>query len=87
MTISNPPTPCIIDDQLVSILRDDLDLKLESVTATTHLLDDLGMDSVAFAACLVAIDERFQVELSEEDLLTCDTVGDLQSAISAGSGA
>jgi acyl carrier protein len=87
MTFSNPPTPCIVDDQLVTILRDDLDLRFESVTATTHLLDDLGMDSVAFATCLVAIEDRYRVELTEEDLLSCDTVGDLQSAISAGSGA
>lgn len=50
MTSSNPPVPSTVDDQLVSVLRDDLDLKFESVTAATRLIDDLGMDSVAFAA-------------------------------------
>lgn len=42
------------------------------------------MDSVAFAVSLVAIEERFGTQLSEEDLLYCTTVGDLQSAIAAG---
>ncbi|MEE3751902.1 acyl carrier protein [Mycobacterium intracellulare] len=87
MASSNQPVPGTVDDQLVSILRDDLDLKFETVTATTRLIDDLGMDSVAFAAGLVAIEERFGAQLSEEDLLTCTTVGDLQAAIAAGADA
>jgi acyl carrier protein len=81
MTSATPATPHAVNDELVSILRDDLDLKCESVTATTRLIEDLGMDSVAFATGLVAIEERFGAQLTEEDLLTCKTVGDLQSAI------
>ncbi|MCA2245150.1 acyl carrier protein [Mycobacterium sp. WUMAC-067] len=87
MASSNQPVPSTVDDQLVSILRDDLDLKFETLTATTRLIDDLGMDSVAFAAGLVAIEERFGAQLSEEDLLTCTTVGDLQAVIAAGADA
>jgi acyl carrier protein len=79
VTQSNSNQTC--DDQLVSILRDDLDLKFETVAPATRLIDDLGMDSVAFAQCLVAIEERFDVQLTEDDLLTCDTVGDLQTTI------
>lgn len=79
MTSATPPPA--IDDQLISLLHNDLDIKYESVTATTRLIDDLGMDSVAFAVGLVSIEDRFGVQLTEEDLLTCDTVGDLQSVI------
>lgn len=32
---------------------------------------------------MVAIEERLGVSLSEEELLNCDTVGDLQAAIAA----
>ncbi|GKU35647.1 hypothetical protein NJB14191_29930 [Mycobacterium montefiorense] len=39
------------------------------------------MDSVAFAAGLVAIEDRLGVQLTEEDILTCNTVADLQVAI------
>ena len=51
-----------------------------------RLIDDVGLDSVAFAVGMVAIEERLGVALSEEELLTCDTVGDLDAAIAAKSG-
>jgi acyl carrier protein len=81
MTSPTQSAPSAVSDELVGILRDDLDLKCEPVAATTHLVDDLGMDSVAFAVALVAVEDRFGAQLTEEDLLSCKTVGDLQSAI------
>ena len=38
---------------------------------------------MAFAVGMVAIEDRLGVALSEEELLTCDTVGDLEEAIAA----
>jgi acyl carrier protein len=38
---------------------------------------------VAFAVGMVAIEDRFGVALSEEDLLGSETVGDLEDAITA----
>lgn len=81
MTDTNSSTPLAVTDGLVSILRDDLELPCQSLSATTRLVDDLGMDSVSFAVGLVSIEEKFGVQLSEEDLITCQTVGDLQSVI------
>ncbi|WP_082966460.1 acyl carrier protein [Mycolicibacter sinensis] len=68
---------------LLEILRDDLNVDLNRVTAESRLVDDVGLDSVAFAIGMVAIEDRLGVALSEEDLLTCDTVGDLEAAIRA----
>ncbi|STZ53675.1 acyl carrier protein [Mycobacterium senegalense] len=70
-----------MSDGLVSILRDDLELPCQSLDVGTRLVEDLGMDSVSFAVGLVAIEEKFGVQLSEEDLITCRTVGDLQTVI------
>lgn len=81
MTDTNSSTSLAVTDGLVSILRDDLELPCQSLSATTRLVDDLGMDSVSFAVGLVSIEEKFGVQLSEEDLITCQTVGDLQSVI------
>jgi acyl carrier protein len=66
---------------LQSILRDDLQVDVSRITADSHLIDDLGLDSVAFAVGMVAIEEHLGVALSEEELLTCYTVGDLERAI------
>lgn len=68
---------------LRSILRDDLNVDMARVTHDARLVDDVGLDSVAFAVGMVAIEERLGVTLSEEELLTCDTVGDLETAIAA----
>ncbi|MFV8050696.1 MULTISPECIES: acyl carrier protein [unclassified Mycobacterium] len=81
MTATNSSTSPTVTDGLISILRDDLELPCQSLSASTRLVDDLGMDSVSFAVGLVTIEEKFGVQLSEEDLITCRTVGDLQSVI------
>lgn len=75
--------PADIGAALEEILRDDLNVDLSRVTRQSRLVDDIGLDSVAFAVGMVAIEDRLGVALSEEDLLTCDTVGDLENAIRA----
>lgn len=76
-------TPSTVGAALTEILRDDLNVDINRVTRDSRLIDDVGLDSVAFAVGMVAIEDRLGVALTEEDLLTCDTVGDLESAILA----
>lgn len=76
-------SPSAVTTALQSILRDDLNVDMTRVTPEARLIDDVGLDSVAFAVGMVAIEERLGVALSEEELLTCDTVGDLDAAIAA----
>lgn len=77
------PTPAAISAALYEILRDDLSVDVKRVSPDARLVDDLGLDSVAFAIGMVAIEERLGAVLDEEDLLTCDTVGELEAAILA----
>ncbi|UXA19479.1 acyl carrier protein [Mycobacterium sp. SMC-4] len=81
-TPSSPP-PGALTAALAEILRDDLNVDVSRVTRNSRLIDDVGLDSVAFAVGMVAIEDKIGVALSEEDLLTCDTVGDLEAAILA----
>ncbi|MEB4209983.1 acyl carrier protein [Mycobacterium sp. 94-17] len=86
MTSSTPTpsvSPSVVNPELLSVLRDDLNVDPSRVTPDARLIDDVGLDSVAFAVGMVAIEERLGVTLSEEELLNCDTVGDLQAAIGA----
>lgn len=76
-------TPEGVSAALEEILRDDLNVDISRVTRESRLIDDVGLDSVAFAVGMVAIEDKIGVALSEEDLLTCDTVGDLEEAILA----
>jgi len=77
------PTASAVSTALESILREDLQVDVDRVTRDSRLIDDVGLDSVAFAVGMVAIEEKLGVVLTEEDLLTCDTVGDLEAAIAA----
>lgn len=70
-----------VSTALETILRDVFNVDLARVTADSHLIDDLGLDSVAFAVGMVAIEDRLGVALSEEELLTCNTIGDLDGVI------
>ncbi|MCV7057742.1 acyl carrier protein [Mycolicibacterium gilvum] len=77
------PSPDGIDAALADILRDDLNVDISRVTRDSRLIDDVGLDSVAFAIGMIAIQDKLGVTLDEEDLLSCDTVGDLETAVLA----
>jgi acyl carrier protein len=68
---------------LIEILRDDLNIDVSRVTQESRLVDDVGLDSVAFAVGMVAIEDKLGVAVSEQELLGCDTVGDLENIIRA----
>jgi acyl carrier protein len=76
-------TPDAVSAALNEILRDDMNVDIRRVTRDSRLIDDVGLDSVAFAVGMVAIEDKLGVALTEEDLLSCDTVGDLEAAILA----
>jgi acyl carrier protein len=75
--------PDPVSDALEEILRDDLNVDISRVTRDSRLVDDVGLDSVAFAVGMVAIEDKLGVVISEQELLTCDTVGDLEKVIRA----
>lgn len=75
--------PVSVTDALEEILRDDLNVDISRVTRESRLVDDVGLDSVAFAVGMVAIEDKLGVVINEQELLTCDTVGDLERVIRA----
>ncbi|EHI11216.1 acyl carrier protein [Mycolicibacterium thermoresistibile] len=78
-----PTTAEAVSTALLEILRDDMNVDVRRVTRDSRLIDDVGLDSVAFAVGMVAIEDKLGVVLTEEDLLSCDTVGELEAAILA----
>jgi acyl carrier protein len=72
-----------VSGALEEILRDHLNVDTSRVTRDSRLVDDVGLDSVAFVVGMVAIEDKLGVVINEQELLTCDTVGDLESIIRA----
>ena len=75
--------PDSVSAALIEILRDDLNVDTSRVTRESRLVDDVGLDSVASAVGMVAIEDKLGVAVSEQELLGCDTVGDLEKVIRA----
>jgi acyl carrier protein len=75
--------PDSVGAALTEILRDDLNIDVSRVNQESRLVDDVGLDSVAFAVGMVAIEDKLGVVVSEQELLGCDTVGDLEDVIRA----
>lgn len=72
-----------ISAALEEILCDDLNIDASRVSSDSRLVDDVGLDSVAFAVGTVAIEDKLGVALSEQELLSCETVADLENVIRA----
>lgn len=66
---------------LTDIVRNDLAVNLTVIDAASLLVADLGLDSVAFAVALLAIEERLGVKVSQRDLLECQTFGDVEALV------
>jgi acyl carrier protein len=75
--------PDSVSAALTEILRDDLNIDVSRVAPESRLVDDVGLDSVAFAVGMVAIEDKLGVVVNEQELLGCDTVGDLENVIRA----
>lgn len=75
------PTTDRVHSELRDILVNDLDLSPEHVTGSARLVDDLGLDSVAVAIGVVAIEERLGVALTEREIFESASVADLEQVI------
>lgn len=64
-------------ETLVAVFRDELAIDPARVHMNSLLIGELGFDSIAFAIGLVAIEERLEVTLQQEELILCKTVADV----------
>jgi acyl carrier protein len=49
----------------------------DEITLETNLIDDLGCDSIDAAEIIIAIENEFEVEISEDAIDNIKTVGDI----------
>jgi len=53
--------------------------KVESIDAEMNLRDDLGLDSIALAELTVRIDEKFGIDIFDNDSI--ETIGDIYNVL------
>ena len=68
----------MILEKLQSLIADQLGVAGSNITMDTNFEEDLGVDSLDIVELSLALDEEFDIEeMSEEDLASIKTVGDL----------
>jgi len=64
------------------MLAERLGLNEQDIADGLHLVDELYVDSLDLVEIEIGVMETFGVELSEEDILTMQTVADLRTIVS-----
>jgi acyl carrier protein len=68
-------------DRVAKIVAQLLGKKPEEVIPTSRFFDDLDADSLEVMEVVVAIEEEFQIEISDDALEGLNTVGDLAALV------
>lgn len=63
------------------VLQAEFELDGAAIEESTHLVDDLDLDSVDAVALSVRLEEEADLALTEEELKTVRTVGDVVSVV------
>ena len=63
-------------DEVKTIIAEQLGVKIEEVTDSASFIDDLGADSLDTVELVMALEEKFGVEIPDEDAEKMSTVSE-----------
>jgi len=65
-----------VEKRVMEIIVEQLKVDPEVVTLEAHFIDDLGADSLDLVELIMAMEEEFSLEISDEDAEKLQTVQD-----------
>jgi acyl carrier protein len=74
-----------IEEKVKQIIAEQLGVDEEQVTGDASFMDDLGADSLDTVELVMALEEEFDIEISDEDAEKIQTVQDAVDYISENS--
>ena len=72
-----------IDSDVLAIVCDQLDVKREDIRLDKNFTDDLGADSLAIVELVLALEEKFEIKIPDEEVENIKKVGDAVNYIRA----
>ena len=73
-------------EEIKTALEEELDVPSESITLDAEFINDLKLNSLELADLVVLCEEKFGVEIEEQDIHTLISVGDLVDYLEARQG-
>ncbi len=70
-------------EQIKAIIAEQLSAEPDKITPETSIIDDLGADSLDVVELVMALEEKFGLEIPDEDAEKINTVSDIVSYVEA----
>ena len=70
-------------EQFVNLLLDELQIDKNEITMDAELSNDLGINSIELADLVMICEDRFGIEINDEDIRSFTTVGDVVKYLEA----
>ncbi len=67
----------MVFEKVKGIVVEQLGVKPEDLSLQSSLIEDLGADSLDIVELIMALEEEFDIEISDEDAEKISTVGDV----------
>ena len=64
-------------EKVKALLNRELQINEDDITPDAELVNDLGINSLELADLVLICEEEFDIEISDDDLRTFTTVGDV----------
>ncbi|WP_242049012.1 acyl carrier protein [Planktothrix sp. FACHB-1365] len=68
-------------EKVKEIVKEQLDVEEDKITPEANFIDDLGADSLDKEKLVMALEEKFEVEIPDEDAENLNTVQDVVNYI------
>ena len=65
-----------LEERVTNIIVTHLNISQEEVSPEASFVDDLGADSLDIVELVMAMEEEFDIEISDEDAEKIQTIGD-----------
>ena len=66
-------------EEMREIIADQLNCDAETITEETSFKDDLGADSLDLFELVMALEEKYEIEIPSEELAVLTTVGSVMN--------
>lgn len=70
-------------DKVKNLLVEELSVNPEDVTLSAELVNDLGVNSLELADLVLLCEEKFDIEITDDEIHKFVTVGDIVEYLSA----